>query len=126
MSQQLGFLNTISTSYVVPDKDIQRTTKPKVHLARFGDGYEQRLLKGINSLDETFSLKFSNRSIAEIEDLILFFESVVGVTAFEFTLPGNAINQLKTIKVVCDEYTRNYDRNNFNSVTAKFRRVYEI
>ena len=126
MSQQLGFLNTISTSYVVPDKDIQRSTKPKVHTAKFGDGYEQRLLKGINSLEGTFSLKFSNRSIAEIEDLILFFESVVGVTAFDFTLPGNAINQLKSIKVVCEEYSRNYDRNNFNSVTAKFRRVYEI
>ena len=38
MSQQLGFLNTISASYVVPDKDLQRNTKPKIHLAKFGDG----------------------------------------------------------------------------------------
>ena len=84
------------------------------------------LLKGINSLDETFTLNFKNRSIAEIEDLILFFESVVGVTSFNFNLPGDAINTIKTIKVVCEEFNRNYDRNNFNSVTAKFRRVYEI
>ena len=126
MSQQLGFLNTISASYVVPDKDLQRNTKPKIHLAKFGDGYEQRIRKGINSLDETFTLNFKNRSIAEIEDLILFFESVVGVTSFNFNLPGDAINTIKTIKVVCEEFNRNYDRNNFNSVTAKFRRVYEI
>ena len=49
---------------------------------------------------ESFSLKFSNRSIREIDDLITFFEQVVGVTAFEFTLPGNALNQFKTILIL--------------------------
>ena len=58
--------------YVVPDKSLSKTSSPKVHLAKFGDGYEQRLRKGINSIEEQFEVSFENRNtLIKIIDIFL-------------------------------------------------------
>ena len=53
-----------------PDKSLTRKSKPKVHLATFGDGYEQRLADGINSIAEVFNLSFATRTKEEIDDIV--------------------------------------------------------
>ena len=35
------------SSAVQPDKEMSRSNTPRVHLAQFGDGYEQRLVRGL-------------------------------------------------------------------------------
>ena len=116
-----------------PDKSLSRASKPKIHLATFGDGYEQRLADGINSVKEIFTVSFATRPKADIDDIIFFLDSKKGVTAFDFTIPDS--NQLSnagdltagetTIKVVCDDFSISYDYGDFYSASAKFRRVYE-
>ena len=126
----LGFEIVVdSGTYYRPDKSLKRSSKPKIHLATFGDGYEQRLADGINSVKETYSVSFATRPKADIDDIVAFFESNQGVTAFDFTIPDSNGSEAggteTTIKVVCDDFDISYDYGDFYSASAKFRRVYE-
>ena len=82
----IGFTDLTSTVRR-PDKSMTRTSKPTIHLAKFGDGYEQRLANGINNLVETYAISFNNRTKEEIDDIVAFFENKGGVTAFTYTVP---------------------------------------
>ena len=111
---------------VQPDKGFTRGSKPKVHVMSFGDGYEQRLADGINNLEQELSVSFSTRPKAEIDDLVAFFESLGGVSKFRFDIEdSNAGSSTETIKCVCDDWQQTWAYDNFYSLTAKFRRVYE-
>jgi phage-related protein len=122
-----------TTIQVRPDKTLSRASKPKVHLATFGDGYEQRLADGINSVKEEFTVSFQTRPKADIDNIVGYLGSLKGATAFNFTIPDS--NQLSSsgglttgeqiVKVVCDSFDTTYDYGNFYSASAKFRRVNE-
>tara|TARA_B100001079_G_C16341205_1_gene483657 strand:+ start:108 stop:530 length:423 start_codon:yes stop_codon:yes gene_type:complete len=115
-----------SDTTILPDRGFSEAFKPKFHIAKFGDGYEQRLVDGINSIDQAFTVQFSKREKEEIDDITSFLTSLEGVTSFNFTIPDtNSSGNEKTIKVVCDNFTKNYNYGNFYSCSAKFRRVYE-
>ena len=45
----------------------------------------KRVANGINNLKQEFSVSFATRPKAEIDDIVGFFESTNGVTAFDFT-----------------------------------------
>ena len=114
------------SSAVQPDKSLSRKNTPRVHLAQFGDGYEQRLQDGINSLKQEISVSFQTRPKAEIDDLVAFFESLNGVTKFRFDLAdSNAGSSTETIKVVCSEWEQKWEYDDYYTLDAKFRRVYE-
>ena len=111
---------------VQPDKGFTRGSKPKTHTMSFGDGYEQRIADGINNLEQELNVSFSTRPKAEIDDLVAFFESLGGVTKFRFDIEdSNAGSSTETIKCVCDTWNQVWAYDNFYSLTAKFRRVYE-
>ena len=124
----IGFTDSTSTVRV-PDKSMSRQAAPRVHIAAFGDGYEQRLVDGINVLEETFSISFNTRTKLEIDDIIDFFETKAGVTAFNYTIPdtngSEASGTETTIKVVCSSWNKVWNYGDFYSATANFRRVYE-
>ena len=131
----IGFTTSsdFGSKAIRPDKSLSRASKPKIHLATFGDGYEQRLADGINSVKETFTVSFARRPKADIDDIIFFLDSKKGVTAFDFTIPDSNVDigsfpdgtHETTIKVVCDDFSISYDYGDFYSASAKFRRVYE-
>jgi len=121
----IGFADLTGTNRV-PDRGLTQTIAPRTLKIQFGDGYEQRVVEGINNINQTFSLTFSNRPKAEIDDIVAFFDNKAGVTAFNYTYPdSNAGGGERTIKVVCETYNQNYSNNDFYSCTATFRRVYE-
>ena len=123
----LGF-NTTSTygnRDILPDKGLTRTSTPRVLVARFGDGYEQRIADGINSINETFRVTFNNRTKEEIDDITAYLGSLNGKTAFTYTIPDSNNSGETDIKVVCDTFTQNYSYGDFYSASATFRRVYE-
>ena len=111
---------------ICPDRNLTKTSKPRVLKATFGDGYEQRLIDGINNIVQSFSISFNNREKEEIDDIIAFFDSKNGVTAFNYTYPDtNAAGGERTVKVVCEDYNLTYTNSEFYGCTATFRRVYE-
>lgn len=122
----IGFNVGGSLGTVVPDKGLTVTNTPKVHMSTFGDGYEHRIVDGINSLPQTFTLSFATRPKADIDDIVAFFESKNGVTAFDYVLSdSNESGSELTIKVVCTTWSQTWAYDNFYSLTANFRRVYE-
>lgn len=131
----LGFTTspTFGSRTISPDKGLNRSSSPKVLIAKFGDGYEQRLPNGINSIDETFTATFNNRTKEEIDDITGYLASLKGATSFIYTIPDD--NQLSSVfpntpgerrlKVVCETYSQVYSYGDFYSAMATFRRVYE-
>ncbi len=90
--RQNGGSNISGFSAPVPvDKGFTRQNTPRIHAVSFGDGYEQRIANGINTLDQTMNVSFSTRPKAEIDDLVAFFESLGGVTKFEMTIDDSNV-----------------------------------
>jgi len=123
----IGF--TTSAAYgsrqIIPDKGLGRQSKPRVRIAKFGDGYEQRIADGLNPIEETFNVTFNNRTEAELDDITGYLASLGGVTSFYFTVPDDNAGGELTVKVVCDTYNQTYTYDGHPSASAIFRRVYE-
>ena len=100
--------------------------KPRVLVAKFGDGYEQRVRDGINNVQRTFSVTFKNQPKAIIDDIAGYFNSLGGVDNFSFTIPdSNESGSEETLKVVCDTWTKTYSYDEFYNLTATLREVFE-
>lgn len=122
----IGFTLLDGSTQAIPDRGLQHTTKNRVLKITFGDGYEQRLVDGINHKMQEFKVRFNNRTNDDADDIIAFFDNKKGVTAFDYTYPdSNAGGSETTIKVVCEEYNLTFVNDDHSSVDATFRRVYE-
>lgn len=126
----IGFTYTLNgtSTQAIPDKGMTRSIKPRVLVSQFGDGYQQRIADGINSINESFSISFNNRSKAEVDDIGAFLEAKKAVTKFIFTIPDTN-NTSRTgerdYKVVCSEFSIRYAQGDFYSLTAKLQQVFE-
>lgn len=100
------------------DRGFTKRVKHRLLVAKFGDGYEQRVRDGINSQEATFNFAFKNRPWEEIEVLSAFLDLKAG-------LSFDAIISEETVKVVCENYDINYGQNDIHTLTGNFRKVYE-
>ena len=122
----IGFNVGGSLGTVVPDKGLSRSNEPEVIVAQFGDGYQQRIAKGINNLKQSLKLNFAHRPKADIDDIVAFFETKAGVTAFTYILAdSNAGSSEESIKVVCTSWDQSWEYDDYYSLSATFERVYE-
>jgi len=111
--------------FITPDRNLQGVSKPRVLRMSFGDGYEQRIADGINTIARTFSVSFSPRHKEEIDDIVAFFDSKKAVTSFYFTYPDSNFSGERTISVICEDYNITYLKDHFYGCTATFKQVYE-
>lgn len=111
----------------VADRGLQRASTHRVLNANFGDGYEQRVLDGINTKKDVFNISFNNREAKDVNLIAAFFDSKAGKSlTFTVTDTFNGGNLSNTaMKVVCDSYNIVYLRENIHSLTCSLRRVYE-
>jgi phage-related protein len=100
------------------DRGFTKRVKHRLLVAKFGDGYEQRVRDGINTQDATFNFSFKNRPWEEIEVLSAFLDIKAG-------LSFDAVISEETVKVVCENYDINYGQNDIHTLTGNFRKVYE-
>jgi|TARA_Y100000114_G_scaffold97101_1_gene90415 phage-related protein len=111
---------------VQPDKGFTRQTGMKVLKSQFGDGYELRIADGINTKQQTLNVAFTTRPKAEIDDLVKFFEDLGGVTKFRFDLEdSNEGSSEESIFCICENWSQTWAFDNFYTLQATFRRVYE-
>ena len=121
----IGFIYN-GVDYATPDKTLTRDTTPNVLVQKFGDGYEQRAINGINNIKETYALSFRTRTKAFIDDVSSFLDGTNGVTKFTFRFPDtNSTGNEKAVKVVCEKYNVNYEYDDYYSLSLTLRRVYE-
>jgi phage-related protein len=110
----------MTTFTYTPDFGAQAVYKPRVRVASFGDGYEQRVADGINVNAQVWNLQFNNRTNTEAGDILTFLAARNAVEAFDWTPPNGS-----AIKVVCREWNNTVSRSNLNNVTATFQQVFE-
>jgi len=79
-----------------PDRSLKVNQKPRVLTAKYGDGYEQRTGSGINTDEEEWDLKWTNRTFNEGNKIIKFFEDHAGVTSFDWYPEGYQISSTAT------------------------------
>ena len=111
----------------VADRGLSRQSKHNVLTAKFGDGYEQRVLDGINTKQDMFGLSFNNREAEDINLIAGFLDDKAGKN-FNFVITdtfssGNLTTS--TLKVVCDGYNISYGQADNHSLSCQLRRVYE-
>ena len=105
------------------DRGMARETQHRVLTAKFGDGYEQRVLDGINTKLDTFNVSFKNKSASSINLLAAYLDAKAA-DSFDFTVTDQAGDT--TIKVVSGgAYNIGYAREGVHSLTTTFVRVYE-
>ena len=122
---------TDDTYIITGDRGLSRQTTFSLLTAKFGDGYEQRAIDGINSKQENFGLTFKNRDYKEANLIAAFFDSKKGlnfnleITNTKDVESASATDVHETIKVACDSYTLTYITDTVATVTSQLRRVYE-
>lgn len=112
------FPSTATTVEYTFDRSISRNVKNNVLIASFGDGYEQRVRRGINPKQEEFGVKFANRSADDVTIISSFLDNKAA-NNFDIVLNG------ETIKVTTEDYSINYSHVSHHTISTTLRRVYE-
>lgn len=122
----IGFIYDGSSAFITPDKGLTRKKAPRVLVAEFGDGYEQRIPDGINNIKEELSLSFVNRTKEVIDDVCAFLDATKGVTKFSLFVPDSNVGSgEKEIKVRFKEYSIIYTYGDFYNLTVSVVQVFE-
>lgn len=110
----------VSPSYS-PQLDINNN----VINVQLGDGYQQRLQKGINATRRSFTLPFNNRTDADVNAILNFLASSTGgnngVKSFNWTPPFGA-----TGKWICQDPQVTVNAFNLNDLQLTFKEVFEV
>jgi phage-related protein len=104
----------------VPSFSSQADYTPRVKVAKFGEGYEQRVGEGINIVPQNWKLLFANRSTVDGDAIISFLVTKAGLTAFTWT-PKTGVQ----IKVVCRSWSRIYVDAGAQTISCLFEQVFE-
>ena len=83
----------------IPDIPVRRNETQRMRIAQFGDGYSQRTLDGINSLERRWTVTFENREKEIVVAMLEFLTNQKG-RAFAFQEPVTG----KMFNVNCDEW----------------------
>jgi phage-related protein len=103
------------------DANPSHSKKPRVTNIKFGDGYEQRIRYGINTNPQSWEVSFANRDETEANEIDAFLDEQGGVTAFDWTPPGQAV----ALKFKCQQWNKVAGKGNFFSITASFEQVFD-
>ena len=124
----IGIKQANGTLVATPDRSMAKTSTPRVLSATFGDGYEQRIADGINTLMETYNLHFKTRTSTDIDDIVAFLDAQKGVSKFLLTMPDTN-NTTRTgerdVLVISTAYSLVYEHDNFYSLSLSLKRVFE-
>jgi len=88
--------------------------------AKFGDGYTVRAGDGINVRRESWSVTWEDRGDADLDTLVAFFDTLAGVTPFEWTAPRESTEK----RWRCADFTRTPTGHQVGTLTAVFERYY--
>jgi len=110
--------------------DVSPSYSPKLKIennilrTELGDGYEQRIQRGINASRRTFSLSFLNRSDTVTTNILNFLSDPLkgnnGASSFDWTPPFGA-----TGKWICEDPEVTISSHDLNDIELVFREVFE-
>lgn len=104
----------------IPDQGVTERPTFDVNKVRFGDGYEQRSVNGINSTRQIWDMKFTLRTKTEILAIDAFIKARKGVTSFTWTTPKG-----ETLRFKCEIFSSSGNHDNDWNAAATFEQVHE-
>lgn len=108
----------MSTFTWIPAPGAGRTLRPRTRAAKFGDGYEQRFVDGLNAKLPSWDVSFPGKTSAEANAIDDFLSDLDGVGTFDWTDPrGNAG------KFLCREWRLTEVGSDTVNVSATFEQV---
>jgi phage-related protein len=93
--------------------------EPRVKKASFGDGYQQRVGDGINTMPEMHTLTFRGRK-ADMDAIHAFFVSKAGVLSFTWTPSAESERTY-----ICPSWTKVRLGKNTAEISCTFEQVFE-
>lgn len=108
----------MATFTIIPSYSANLATQPIVRKAVFGEGYQQRVAKGINTQPRSWSLTF-NGDATRLDPVEAFLANEDGVTSFTWTPPTGAAGVW-----VCSGWSRGINGSGDETVSAVFEEVF--
>jgi len=112
-----------STGGTTPQYGVQKRSNPKKRTVRFADGYEHRILFGldahINPKIYALVFKVSESDADKIEEFL--DARALDQASFDYTLPGEG----SASKFVCEAWSKSIPYLNRATISATFREVFE-
>ena len=106
---------------ITPTYGVQKRSKPNTKTVKLGDGYEHRLLFGLNQNPKIFNLTFEV-SETDADTIETFLDArAVDSASFTFTPPGESSSS----QFVCESWNKSIPYLNRARVQATFREVFE-
>ena len=105
---------------IEPSFPVRKISKPKTRTVRFGDGYEHRLLFGLNQNPKVFNLTWKNISETDSDTIETFLDARGATESFDYT-PENDTAR----KFVCESWSKTIPYLNRATIQATFREVFE-
>ena len=106
---------------ITPTYGVQKRSKPNTKTVKLGDGYEHRLLFGLNQNPKIFNLTFEV-SETDADTIETFLDArAVDSASFTFTPPGESSSS----QFICDSWNKSIPYLNRARVQATFREVFE-
>lgn len=107
---------------ISPDYGLSKTSSPNTRRVQFGDGYEQRLLYGLNQNAKKWSITWKNITNTEAGTIETFLDARASDgSSFDWTPPDDIVSY----KWVCETWDKTLNVYNLNTITATFRQVFE-
>ena len=108
---------------ISPQYGVRKRSAPKKRVVRFADGYEHRVLFGLDAHTnpKIYSLKFAV-SESDADTIETFLDArALDQASCDFTPPGEA----SAGKFVCESWNKSIPYLNRATITATFREVFE-
>lgn len=105
-----------------PDTGIDRSCKPNIKEAKYGDGYSQRISFGINQAALTVNLAYTNITEAEKQVLENFINQHAGGQAFKWAMPDEYLER----KWYFSEWNVIYVKFGIYTVKATLQEVFDV
>jgi phage-related protein len=111
------------TPPVNPSPDLGYEIEPRVLVAGFGDGYQQRAADGLNAMRRVYGdVSFENLTLAEADAITGFFAARAGVEAFWWT----PIDSGEAGKYRCTRWARRRRTAQAYVFTATLEQVFDL
>jgi len=107
---------------IEPSYPVKKSSNPRTRTVTFGDGYEHRLLFGLNQNPKEFSLVWKDLSETDSDTIETFLDArAVDGDSFTYTPP----NEASSMQFKCPSWSKDMNYSNLATINAKFVQVFE-
>jgi|TARA_R100001510_G_scaffold23703_1_gene20860 phage-related protein len=107
---------------ISPNFGASKSSQPAIRKVQFGDGYESRILMGLNQNPKVWDLSFVNITETDSDTIETFLDARAADSAsFDWSPP----DETTTYKWVCESWSKEIPYANRATIQATFRQVFE-